>query len=168
MTLARTLVLVAALALPAAFAGWASGSVAATEGLYGEVTMSPARPGCSSCEQPLAGARLAFLRDGEVVASVRTNEEGGYRVALSAGTYSVALQRQRPDVRKNPDQRRRAVRRAKSRRPVVRRTIRPGRVARTTPRNLQVPLLGRLTPRTVAVPKGSFKQVDFTLELGNR
>ena len=44
---------------------------------------------------PAAGVVLRFARSGNVVAQVRTNAAGAYRVLLRPGTYSVTTPRPR-------------------------------------------------------------------------
>ncbi len=61
-------------------------------GLRGEVIRGPTKPVCSEtepCEEPAAGIVIRFARSGRVVAGVRTNALGVYRVLLRPGTYTV-------------------------------------------------------------------------------
>lgn len=77
-------VLLAALALTGSAA-------AASSGLHGVVTIGPTSPVChvgTPCTKPAVGVVLTFTRPRHRV-TVRTGTAGGYRVALSAGTWSV-------------------------------------------------------------------------------
>jgi hypothetical protein len=59
--------------------------------LLGTVTRGPVAPVCeanSPCSVPAGGATLTFTR-GRVSVRARTNDAGGYRVRLAAGTYTV-------------------------------------------------------------------------------
>lgn len=61
-------------------------------GLQGTVSRGPITPTCTpgrSCSAPAKGVTLVFSRGGSVVARVKTGSDGGYRVALPAGRYSV-------------------------------------------------------------------------------
>lgn len=52
----------------------------------------PTKPVCREtepCEAPAAGVVLRFARSGTVVARVRTNAAGAYRVVLRPGRYAV-------------------------------------------------------------------------------
>jgi hypothetical protein len=72
--------------LPAAAPTGATGS-----GLYGIVKKGPVRPVCSidqPCDAP-AQLTLVFSEDGKVVARVKSNEKGKYRIALAPGFYDV-------------------------------------------------------------------------------
>jgi hypothetical protein len=63
-------------------------------GLHGVVTRSPTSPVCRSdepCSAPAKNVVLLFRQSGQVVARVRTDEAGRYRVRLAAGTYGVRL-----------------------------------------------------------------------------
>jgi hypothetical protein len=81
----------AALAIAsAAVAEAASRSLAS--GLRGVVMRGPTKPICRDtepCEAPAAGVVLRFARSGTVVARVRTNRAGTYRVLLRPGRYTV-------------------------------------------------------------------------------
>ena len=89
-----------ALALVALAVAFAAASAAApsslASGLRGEVIRGPTKPVCSEaepCEEPAAGVVLRFARSGRVVAQVRTNALGLYRVLLRPGTYAVTTPR---------------------------------------------------------------------------
>lgn len=67
-----------------------------SSGLRGVVVRGPTKPVCSEtepCEAPAAGVVLQFARSGSVVAQVRTNAAGAYRVALRPGRYAVTTPR---------------------------------------------------------------------------
>ena len=84
--------LLAALALAAAFAGPATPSTPAS-GLRGIVLRGPTEPVCvvdDPCEAPAAGIVLQFSRAGTVAARVQTGPAGGYAVRLRAGVYAVS------------------------------------------------------------------------------
>ena len=75
-------------------AGSKSGSGSDAAELYGTVTISPGMPTCKPgepCGRPARNVTLAFVRDGETVATAKTDEQGRYRVALPAGQYEVSL-----------------------------------------------------------------------------
>jgi hypothetical protein len=77
-------VFLAALALTGSAGG-------ATSGLHGVVTIGPTTPVCrigTPCSKPAAGVVLTFSRPRHRT-TVRTGTAGGYRVALSAGTWAV-------------------------------------------------------------------------------
>jgi hypothetical protein len=79
------LVIASVAASPAASHGLASG-------LRGVVMRGPTKPVCTEtepCEAPAAGVVLRFARSGTIVARVRTNAAGGYRVLLRPGRYAV-------------------------------------------------------------------------------
>lgn len=81
---------IAFVALLAASAGSAAGTVT---GLRGKVTLFPARPVCvedEPCTKPAPGALLVFKRDGRVVARVTARRDATYRVLLAPGRYAVA------------------------------------------------------------------------------
>ncbi|HEY6149436.1 MAG TPA: hypothetical protein VIW19_02870 [Gaiellaceae bacterium] len=61
-------------------------------GLQGKVVRGPITPTCSqntSCTAPARGLTLTFSKDGKVVATVKTRDDGTYRVELPAGRYFV-------------------------------------------------------------------------------
>jgi hypothetical protein len=61
-------------------------------GLRGTVTRGPITPACSqneSCSAPARGITLTFSKAGNVVARVKTGDDGTYRVELAAGRYFV-------------------------------------------------------------------------------
>jgi hypothetical protein len=61
-------------------------------GLKGTVSRGPITPTCVQgrpCSAPARGVTLSFSRDGSVVAHVKTNKDGTYRVGLAAGRYFV-------------------------------------------------------------------------------
>ena len=75
--------------------------------LHGTVLAAPAAPVCMPripCMHPAGGVVLSFSREGLVRARVTTDADGGYRLALGAGTYSVrvthpaGVRRVRPSV----------------------------------------------------------------------
>jgi hypothetical protein len=71
----------------------AAGASAASSssGLHGTVRRGPVTPVCRvgvACDAPAPGVVLAFSRLG-VVRKTRTDQNGGYRIALPAGVYSV-------------------------------------------------------------------------------
>ncbi|MDP8911080.1 MAG: carboxypeptidase regulatory-like domain-containing protein [Actinomycetota bacterium] len=127
--------------------------VAAPQGIYGTVTLASPLTVCEpeepECTRALVGVRVVVLRDGEVVASARTGREGGYRLALPAGRYSVTLRRERAAVRKRPDGRSRV----------------PTRPERPTAVGTR---LGVLARRGVTVAEGEFRRVDFRLTVRRR
>jgi hypothetical protein len=64
------------------------------QGLYGLVTRGPTKPVCSTaepCSEPAARAKLRFLRDGTLVASVVTDGRGRYHLQLRRGVYTVRV-----------------------------------------------------------------------------
>jgi hypothetical protein len=68
-------------------------------GLRGVVMRGPTKPVCTEtepCEAPAAGVVLRFARSGVVVARVRTNAAGAYRVLLRPGRYTVTTPRRGP------------------------------------------------------------------------
>jgi hypothetical protein len=70
----------------------AAGVGSTASGLRGHVTLSPAGPVCiegEACTKPARGVLLTFRRDGRVRASVRTTQDGTYRVLLRPGRYAV-------------------------------------------------------------------------------
>jgi hypothetical protein len=76
----------------------ATSASAARSGLRGLVVLSPSRPVCvddDPCTRPAARVVLAFSRHGRVVARVRTDADGRYRVRLPAGVFRVTA----PDYR---------------------------------------------------------------------
>jgi hypothetical protein len=75
-------------------AGSKSGSGSDAAGLYGTVTISPGMPTCKPgepCGRPAKNVTLAFVQDGEAVATAKTDEQGRYRVTLPPGSYEVSL-----------------------------------------------------------------------------
>ncbi|HXH88985.1 MAG TPA: hypothetical protein VNI55_10325 [Gaiellaceae bacterium] len=84
---ALTLFALAVLAAPAC-AGDGGGS----SGITGLVLRGPTQPVCTvgvPCEEPAARATLAVTKAGRIVARVRTNAAGRFRVALAPGRYTV-------------------------------------------------------------------------------
>lgn len=70
----------------------AAGSGGSASGLHGTVLIYPASPTCqpgTSCTRPAAHALLRFSRGGTVVARVRTDGRGRYRIALRPRIYRV-------------------------------------------------------------------------------
>lgn len=60
--------------------------------LTGIVTRGPITPVCVAeqpCDAPAPNVRLLFSRNGAVVGSTTTNQDGRYRLRLPAGAYSV-------------------------------------------------------------------------------
>jgi hypothetical protein len=88
-------VLLVALAVAsAAVSAAAPGSL--SSGLRGVVMRGPTKPVCSEtepCEEPAAGVVIRFARSGKVVAQVRTNAVGAYRVVLRPGAYTATTPR---------------------------------------------------------------------------
>lgn len=65
---------------------------ASTSGLRGVVTRGPTRPICTPelpCTQPAKGITLTFARNGRIAGRATTGDDGHYRIALHAGTYTV-------------------------------------------------------------------------------
>jgi hypothetical protein len=61
-------------------------------GLRGIVMRGPIKPVCMvgvPCSEPAANVVLVFSRAGRVVARTRTRQDGGYRLTLKPGRYSV-------------------------------------------------------------------------------
>ena len=113
------------------------------QGVFGTVTVSLPAAVCQAgedCTRALVGATVAFLRDGRTAATVRTNDEGGYRVALPAGRYSIAVRPKRARVEVEPHE--------------------GGRAPITLSLGSKV-----VRPRTVSVARGRFRHVDVRLEL---
>jgi hypothetical protein len=76
----------------AAAAASAATSQGLASGLRGVVMRGPTKPVCREtepCEAPAPGVVLRFARSGIVVARVRTNASGAYRVLLRPGRYTV-------------------------------------------------------------------------------
>lgn len=70
----------------------AAGSGGSASGLRGTVLIYPASPTCqpgTSCTRPAAHALLRFSRGGQVVARVRTDGRGRFRIALRPRIYRV-------------------------------------------------------------------------------
>lgn len=66
-------------------------------GLYGTVMRGPITPVCVAgvpCSAPAVGAVLVFTR-GAVVARATVASDGGYRLRLPAGVYTVRAGKQR-------------------------------------------------------------------------
>ena len=91
---------VATLTLVLALLGLALGSAGASaatkppyaSGLRGVVMRGPTKPVClenESCDAPAANIDLQFRRGGVLVARVKTGVDGGYRVRLRPGVYTV-------------------------------------------------------------------------------
>jgi hypothetical protein len=77
-------------------------AAARTSGLYGKVLIEPGMPVCRMdmpCSRPAKDFKLAFVRNGRIVATVKTDEHGRYRIGLPAGRYAV-----RPRVQGGPRQ----------------------------------------------------------------
>jgi hypothetical protein len=84
-------VLLAALAV-----GCGAAASSTTTGLSGLVMRGPVSPVCRAgvpCSKPAAHVTIQFTRDGDVVASARTDAKGRYRIALPAGSYAVRTPR---------------------------------------------------------------------------
>ena len=61
--------------------------------MQGTVTRGPITPTCvqgQPCSGPARGVTLSFSRGGSVVATVKTHDDGTYRVSLPAGRYFVS------------------------------------------------------------------------------
>ena len=74
-------------------------------GLRGVVMRGPTKPVCREtepCEAPAAGVVLRFARSGTVVARVRTNAAGAYRVLLRPGMYAVTTRQRGAGVGLTP------------------------------------------------------------------
>lgn len=85
--LAVAVLLAAAVTIPSAAAGTATG-------LSGTVRRGPIQPVCvegEPCDAAAPGVRLAIWRSGAVVAVVRTSARGTFRVPLRPGVYVVRL-----------------------------------------------------------------------------
>jgi hypothetical protein len=85
----RAAVVVSALGLLLA-AGANAGS--RSSGLYGIVTRGPITPVCAAeqpCSAPAGGVTLLFVRNGHVVGRAVTHGDGGYRLRLPPGLYTV-------------------------------------------------------------------------------
>jgi hypothetical protein len=83
----------ALLALVALFLVAPAGA-ATGQGLYGLVTRSPTKPVCSNevpCSEPAAHVGLRFLRGTTIVATVRTDLHGRFRIRLPRGVYTVRV-----------------------------------------------------------------------------
>jgi hypothetical protein len=77
---------VALVLVPAAGSGSSTGS-----GLYGTVRKGPVMPVCQQgvpCDAP-AQLTLVFSESGHVIARMKSNEKGRYRIALAPGYYDV-------------------------------------------------------------------------------
>jgi hypothetical protein len=88
----RLLLVLAVLPLFAACGGSTGSSGARGTVLHGTVASGPPGGACpegQTCGGPSKGVTLRFLRDGSEVASVRTGDQGTYRVTLPAGQYAV-------------------------------------------------------------------------------
>ena len=67
-------------------------AVLAVSGVQGIVLRGPTKPTCSMtepCDEPARGLELSFVRSGHVVARVRVDARGHYRVLLAPGRYVV-------------------------------------------------------------------------------
>jgi hypothetical protein len=89
----RLLLVLLALPLLSSCGGGAQqSSHSGASGLQGKVVRGPITPTCSqntSCTAPARGLTLTFSKDGKVVATVKTRDDGTYRVELPAGRYFV-------------------------------------------------------------------------------
>ena len=92
----RVATLTLVLALVGLVLGSAGASVATkppyASGLRGVVMRGPTKPVClvnESCDAPAANVDLQFRRGGVLVARVKTGVDGGYRVRLRPGVYTV-------------------------------------------------------------------------------
>lgn len=86
MRAAVILLVSAALAAPA-------GGAETSSGIRGVVLRGPTQPVCTigtPCEEPAARETLAVRRVGRIVARVRTDDNGRFRVGLAPGRYTVA------------------------------------------------------------------------------
>lgn len=89
---ARTLLTIAAFSFAAACSAPQGFGAARATGLHGRVLIDPAMPVCrvgEPCSRPAKDLELAFLRNGRVVATTSTDDQGRYRIALPAGRYAV-------------------------------------------------------------------------------
>lgn len=69
-----------------------AGSGGSASGLRGTVLIAPGTPICkigSSCTRPAAHITVRFWRNGRLVAHVRTDNRGKFRMALDPRTYRV-------------------------------------------------------------------------------
>jgi hypothetical protein len=69
-----------------------AGSTTTPSGLRGIVMRGPITPVCMvgvPCSEPAANVVLVFSRAGRVVARTTTRQNGGYRLTLKPGRYSV-------------------------------------------------------------------------------
>jgi hypothetical protein len=92
----RLLLVLAALPLIASCGGESQqqlhGGGTPTSGLQGTVARGPITPTCSKnepCTEPARDVTLTFSKAGKVVASVKTGDDGSYRVKLAPGRYFV-------------------------------------------------------------------------------
>jgi Carboxypeptidase regulatory-like domain len=86
----RSLAVVLALAfVSAASAGRTPAGV-----VRGTVTRGPITPVCSTahpCDEPAAGAKIVFFRNGRPIAHTTTRADGSYRIRLAGGRYGVRI-----------------------------------------------------------------------------
>lgn len=98
MVMRAVAVAVAALAFGSTLAGAAT-TPNLKSGLRGVVMRGPTKPICritEPCEEPAVGVVLQFRVGDRLVTSVRTGNEGRYKVRLRRGTYAVTRARRGP------------------------------------------------------------------------
>jgi hypothetical protein len=94
----------AALAIASAVVSSAA-SYSHVSGLRGVVMRGPTKPVCTEtepCEAPAVRVLLRFARSGRIIAQVRTNGAGAYRVLLRPGRYTVTTPRRGPGAGLTP------------------------------------------------------------------
>jgi hypothetical protein len=74
----------------------------AEAGIEGVISMSPGhpgpiRPGIPN-SRPLAGTEFAVEKDGKIVASFRTNEQGSFKIALAPGHYTISAKEKKSSI----------------------------------------------------------------------
>ena len=88
----KRLVLLVALAAFLASCGSSDVSGSGDSGIEGRVTIGPTCPVVqenSPCPDQPFQARIDVLRDGDVVTSFKSGEDGNFRVPLEPGTYTL-------------------------------------------------------------------------------
>ena len=93
--------ILALLAMSASLSFGQTPSESAT-GIEGVITVSPSRPGPTrrdiSDSAPLAKTTFAVESKDGVVASFTTDEQGGFRLSLKPGHYTVALKERKGEI----------------------------------------------------------------------
>ena len=82
------------LLLALAFVSAATAARTPTGVLRGTVTRGPITPVCSTahpCDEPVAGAKIVFLRRGRPIAHATTRADGSYRIRLAGGRYAIRV-----------------------------------------------------------------------------